>query len=87
MYLILEDDVRFSDDFKERWSAVRQAAEKDHSWDILFLGNLDDRDFYGDEPDLFAPSLLLRLAPQARPARPYFRPLGTYGRAPCTPVS
>ena len=30
------------------------------------MGNLDDRDFYGDEPFLTAPNLLLKLAPVGR---------------------
>ena len=45
--------------------AIREVAAADHSWDILFFGNLDNRELYGDEPLASAPNLLRRLAPGA----------------------
>ena len=53
-FLVLEDDAVLSKDFAERFAATMAVADRDFSWDIIFLGVLDDRDLYGDEPAAFS---------------------------------
>ena len=49
-YLILEDDVTFVADFAARWRPLVARLADDHSWSVVWLGLLDDRDLYGDAP-------------------------------------
>jgi GR25 family glycosyltransferase involved in LPS biosynthesis len=53
-YLILEDDAVLSSDFADRFAETMAVASKDFSWDVIFLGVLDDRDLYGDSPAAFS---------------------------------
>lgn len=47
--MILEDDVRFDDNFVSKWNTIYTTIEKDDRWDLIFLGFTDDRgDLYND---------------------------------------
>lgn len=48
MFLVLEDDIKFSDDFKNKYNNVRDILINDKRWDIIFLGYTDDADIKGD---------------------------------------
>jgi GR25 family glycosyltransferase involved in LPS biosynthesis len=47
-FLILEDDVWFSDNFINRWKIIYQNIIYDNKWDFFYLGYSTDYDIYQD---------------------------------------
>ena len=65
VFMVLEDDVRMEEGFEERWREVVEGIKGNAEWDVLYLGALDDRDVYGDQPVPGAPGVVkLAAAPR-----------------------
>jgi len=48
IFLVLEDDIEFTENFKEKYNNIRNQLSKDNDWGITFLGFTDDKDINGD---------------------------------------
>jgi len=48
IFLVLEDDIKFTENFKEKYNDIRNKLSNDDKWDIIFLGFTDDKDINED---------------------------------------
>ena len=48
IFMILEDDIQFVDNFTQKLDKILQTLSNDNDWDITFLGFTDDKDIDGD---------------------------------------
>ena len=48
LHVVFEDDVEVTSHFDQEWPMVKTNLLEDVSWDIFFLGTLDDRNIYDD---------------------------------------
>ncbi len=48
IFLVLEDDIEFTDNFIEKYNDIRYKLSNDNDWGIIFLGFTDDKNINGD---------------------------------------